>query len=165
MGSKPHMTDPMTDDELRAILARTRCVAMVGASMNPLRASHFVARYLAMRGIRVIPVNPGHAGESLFRERVVARLADIAPDVPVDMLDIFRRSDQVLPVVEEALAHLPHLRTVWMQIGVEHAGAAALAQARGVDVVQNLCPKQEYQRLFGELRRGGFNTGVISSRL
>ncbi|MFN3825928.1 MAG: CoA-binding protein [Pseudorhodobacter sp.] len=155
----------MTDDELRTILARTRCVAMVGASMNPLRASHFVARYLAMRGIRVIPVNPGHAGESLFGERVVARLAEIAPDVPVDMVDIFRRSDQVMPVVEEALAHLPHLRTVWMQIGVEHAGAAALAQARGVDVVQNLCPKQEYQRLFGELRRGGFNTGVISSRL
>jgi predicted CoA-binding protein len=155
----------MRDDELKKILSRTRCVALVGASMNPLRASHFVARYLAMRGIRVIPVNPGNAGETLFGEKIVAGLADIPPSVPVDMVDIFRRSDQVLPVVEAALAHLPHLRTVWMQIGVENAEAAALAQARGIDVVQNLCPKQEYQRLFGELRRGGFNTGVISSRL
>jgi len=81
------------------------------------------------------------------------------------MVDIFRRSEAVPGIVEDALAHLPGLRTVWMQIGVEHAAAAAAAEARGVDVVMNRCPKIEYQRLHGELRMGGFNTGVISSKL
>ncbi|MFV0491098.1 MAG: CoA-binding protein [Pseudorhodobacter sp.] len=153
------------DDVLRDILSSARVVAMVGASLNPLRASYFVARYLSMRGLRVIPVNPGHAGKILFGEKVMARLSDIPADLRVDMLDIFRRPEHVLPVVEEGLAHLPHLRTVWMQIGVTHAGAATLAEAQGMRVVQDRCPKLEYQRLFGELRQGGFNTGVISSRL
>ncbi|MBL4916313.1 CoA-binding protein [Tabrizicola sp. DMG-N-6] len=140
----------MTDDKLREILNRTRCVALVGASMNPARASHFVGQYMVGRGIRVLPVNPGHAGESLFGETVFARLADIPPEWPVDMLDIFRRSKQVLPVVKEALTHLPHLKTVWMQIGVQNEDAAALARAEGIDVVQNRCPKQEFPRLFGD---------------
>lgn len=155
----------MTDDDLRRILTDTRCVAVVGVSSNPLRASYFVARYLSLRGKRVIGVNPGLAGQTLFGEPVVARLADIPADIPVDMVDIFRRSDQVLPVVQEALAHLPHLRTVWMQLGIENAEAEALAKARGVAVVSDRCPKIEYQRLFGELRMAGFNTGVISSKL
>jgi predicted CoA-binding protein len=111
----------------------------------------------------VVPVNPGHAGETLFGQKVVARLSDI--EGGVDMVDIFRRSEHVPPIVEEALAAFPGLRTVWMQIGVEHEGAAEMARARGVDVVMNRCPKIEYQRLFGELRMGGFNTGVISSKL
>ena len=81
------------------------------------------------------------------------------------MVDIFRRSDAVPPIVEDALAAFPNLQTIWMQIGVEHAEAAALAQARGVTVIQNRCPKIEYQRLFGELRMGGFATGIISSKL
>ena len=81
------------------------------------------------------------------------------------MVDIFRRSDAVQPIVDEALEQFPDLQTVWMQIGVEHAEAAAKAEARGVDVVMNRCPKIEYQRLFGELRMGGFNTGIISSKL
>jgi len=81
------------------------------------------------------------------------------------MVDIFRRSDAVPGVVEAGLAHLPHLRTIWMQIGVVHEAAAAVARARGVDVVMDRCPKIEYQRLFGELRMGGFATGVVSSRL
>ena len=84
---------------------------------------------------------------------------------PVDMVDIFRRSEHVLPIVEEALEAFPDLKTIWMQIGVENGEAAQLAQARGVKVVMNRCPKIEYQRLFGELRIGGFNTGVISSKL
>lgn len=155
----------MEDAGLRNLLLSTKCVAMVGASLNPARASYFVARYLSMRGIRVIPINPGHAGEVLFGQTVRASLADIAPEEAVDMVDIFRRSDQVLPVVEAAIAHLPGLRSIWMQIGVENAQAAALAEARGLVVVQNRCPKIEYQRLFGELRQGGFNTGVISSKL
>lgn len=154
-----------SDATLRQILTDMRVVACVGVSPNPVRPSHYVARYLSLRGIRVIPVNPGHAGGRLFGEPVVARLSDIPHHARVDMVDIFRRSDQVPPIVTEALDHLPHLRTVWMQIGVENPEAAAMAEACGVTVVQNRCPKIEYQRLFGELRRGGFATGIISSKL
>jgi uncharacterized protein len=156
------MTQP-DDITLRRILTSARCIAVVGVSSNPLRPSYFVARYLALRGFRVIPVNPGIAGQTLFGETVRASLADCPPQV--DMVDIFRRSDQVPPLVEEALAHLPNLRTIWLQIGVQSEAARDLAQARGLEFVQNRCPKIEYQRLFGELRMGGFNTGVISSRL
>lgn len=154
-----------TDAELRRILNETKVIACVGVSPNPLRPSHYVARFLSLRGYRVIPVNPGHAGAQLFGETVVAQLSDIPPDARVDMVDIFRRSEHVPPIVDEAITHLPDLRTVWMQIGVEHAKAAAMAAAQGLCVVQNRCPKIEYQRLFGELRRGGFATGVISSKL
>ncbi|MFZ9134285.1 MAG: CoA-binding protein, partial [Gemmobacter sp.] len=122
-----------TDEMLRRILARTRVVAMVGASTNAVRPSHFVARYLAMRGIRVIPVNPAQAGQMLGAERVVARLADIPPEAAVDMVDIFRRSEEAGAVVDEAIAALPMLRTVWMQIGVENPEAAARARARGLE--------------------------------
>ncbi|MCB1364679.1 MAG: CoA-binding protein [Rhodobacteraceae bacterium] len=152
-----------SDAFLKSILTRTRVIAMVGVSMNPVRPSNYVARYLGLKGYRVIPVNPGHAGETLFGQTVQASLSEI--DAAVDMVDIFRRSDVVPPIVEEALAAFPGLRTIWMQIGVEHPQAAAMAEARGLDVIQNRCPKIEYQRLFGELRMGGFNTGVISSRL
>ena len=131
--------------------------------MNPVRPSYYVARYLGLKGYRVIPVNPGHAGKILFGETVRGDLSEI--DVPVDMVDIFRRSEAVPPIVKAALDQFPDLKTIWMQIGVEHAEAAAMAQARGVDVIMNRCPKIEYQRLFGELRMGGFATGVISSKL
>jgi len=156
------MTQP-DDTTLKRILTTARVVAVVGVSDNPVRPSYFVARYLGLRGYRVIPVNPGIAGQALFGEVVRARLADCPPEV--DMVDIFRRSDQVPPLVAEALAHLPSLRTVWLQIGVESEAARDMAVARGLDFVQNRCPKIEYQRLFGELRMGGFNTGVLSSRL
>lgn len=151
------------DATLKRILTRTRVIAVVGVSDNPVRPSYFVARYLCLRGFRVIPVNPGVAGQELFGETVRARLADCPPEV--DMVDIFRRSDQVPPLVDEAIAHLPNLRTIWLQVGIESAAARAAAQARGIDFVQNRCPKIEYQRLFGELRMGGFNTGILSSRL
>jgi predicted CoA-binding protein len=157
------MSESYSDSLLREILTRTRRVAVVGVSMNPVRPSYYVARYLSLKKYDVVPVNPGHAGETLFGQTVVARLSDIEGDV--DMVDIFRRSEHVPPIVEEALAVFPGLRTIWMQIGVEHEGAAEMARARGVDVVMNRCPKIEYQRLFGELRMGGFNTGVISSKL
>jgi len=150
---------------LKDILTRTKVVACVGMSPNPVRPSHFVGRYLSLRGYRVIPVNPGHAGKELFGEVVQPDLRAIPADARVDMVDIFRQSEAVPGIVEEALEVLPALRTIWMQIGVKHAGAAAVAEARGVTVIQNRCPKIEYQRLFGELRRGGFNTGVISSKL
>ncbi len=151
------------DPHLKQILTRTKVIAVVGVSMNPVRPSYYVARYLGIKGFRVIPVNPGHAGKELFGETVRGSLSDVSE--PVDMVDIFRRSEAVPAIVEESLAQFPQLRTIWMQIGVEHAEAAALAEARGVDVIQNRCPKIEYQRLFGELRMGGFATGVISSKL
>ncbi|TMV07893.1 CoA-binding protein [Ruegeria sediminis] len=152
-----------SDSHLKDILRRTKVVAVVGVSMNPVRPSYYVARYLGLKGFRVIPVNPGHAGKLLFGETVRATLSEVSE--PVDMVDIFRRSESVPPIVDEALEAFPKLRTIWMQIGVEHPVAAAKAQARGVDVVMNRCPKIEYQRLFGELRMGGFATGIISSKL
>jgi predicted CoA-binding protein len=152
-----------SDSHLKSILQGNKTVAVVGVSMNPVRPSYYVARYLGLKGYRVIPVNPGHAGKRLFGEVVQPSLSDIAE--PVDMVDIFRRSEAVPAIVDEALAHFPKLKCIWMQIGVEHAEAAAKAEARGVDVIQNRCPKIEYQRLFGELRMGGFATGIISSKL
>lgn len=155
------MTYP--DALIRDTLTRARVIAVVGLSSNPLRPSYFVARYLSLRGFRVVGVNPGLAGQTLFGEAVWPDLASIPFDV--DFVDIFRASDAVPGIVDAALARWPGLQTIWMQIGVTHPEAAAKAEARGVRVIQNLCPKQEYQRLFGELRRGGFNTGVISSKL
>ena len=157
------MSEYYPDSFLRDVLKSTKSVAMVGVSMNPARPSYFVARYLNLRKFTVIPVNPGHAGKDLFGQTVRASLSEIAE--PVDMLDIFRKSEAVPGVVEEALACMPNLKTIWMQIGVEHAETAEMARARGINVVMNRCPKIEYQRLFGELRQGGFNTGVISSKL
>lgn len=152
-----------SDSSLKSVLRSAKVVAVVGVSANPVRPSYFVARYLKLKGVRVIPVNPGLAGQMLFGERVYGSLSEV-PD-EVDMVDIFRRSEAVPAIVDEALARWPDLKTIWMQIGVEHAQAAAVAQARGVTVIQNRCPKIEYQRLFGELRMGGFATGVISSKL
>jgi len=152
-----------SDDLLRDVLKRVKTVACVGVSMNPVRPSFYVARYLSLRGYRVVPVNPLHAGERLFGQTVVRDL-DALPE-PVDMIDIFRRPEHVPAIVDMALAQSPAPSVIWMQIGVTHPEAAARAQARGMTVIQNRCPKIEYQRLFGELRRGGFNTGVISSRL
>lgn len=156
------MTTP-DDATLRRILTRTRVIAVVGVSSNPVRPSYFVARYLGLKGFRVIPVNPGIAGETLFGETVRASLSDCPPET--DMIDIFRRADQVPPVVHEGIAALPALRTVWLQLGITSPEARAMAEARGLDYVENRCPKIEYQRLFGELRMAGFNTGILSSRL
>ena len=154
---------PYSDQFLRDVLNRTKTVAVVGVSMNPVRPSYYVARYLDLKGYRVLPVNPRHAGEMLFGQVVQPSLSAIAE--PADMVDIFRRSDAVPEIVDEALDVFADLQTIWMQIGVEHGAAAAKAEARGVDVVQNRCPKIEYQRLYGELRMGGFATGIISSKL
>ena len=152
-----------SDALLREILTKTRRIAMVGVSLNPVRPSYYVARYLLLKGFQVVPVNPRHAGERLFGLEVRAGLREI--DGTVDMVDIFRRSEAVPEILDEALETLPGLKTVWMQIGVAHAQAAAKAEARGLTVIQNQCPKIQYQRLFGELRMGGFATGIVSSRL
>ncbi len=152
-----------TDEHLKQILNRAKRIAVVGVSMNAVRPSYFVARYLSLKGYQVIPVNPGHAGKMLFGQTVCASLSEI--EGGVDMVDIFRRSEAVPAIVDEALRVFPDLKTVWMQIGVMHDEAAKTAEARGVTVIQNRCPKIEYQRLFGELRMGGFNTGIVSSKL
>ena len=136
---------------------------MVGVSTNPVRPSYYVARYLDLKGFDVVPVNPVAAGEMLFGKEIKASLHDI--ERPVDMVDIFRRSGSRPADCGGGFGRLSRSVTIWMQIGVMHAEAATLAEKRGVTVIQNRCPKIEYQRLFGELRMGGFATGVISSRL
>ncbi|ANT60723.1 CoA-binding protein [Salipiger sp. CCB-MM3] len=136
-----------SDAFLKDVLTRTRVIAVVGVSTNLMRPSHYVSRFLHQRGYRIIPVNPGHVGQTLFGEDVRAGLSEI--DAPVDMVDIFRRHDAVPSVVGAALSHLPQLRTIWMQLGVEHAEAAAKAEAKGIDVIQNRCTKIEYERLIG----------------
>lgn len=129
------------------ILKRTRTIGLVGLSHKPERASHRVAGFLTARGYRVIGVNPGLAGQKMFGETIVADIAALPKDV--DMIDIFRRSEAVGPVVDEALAHLPGLKTIWMQLGVVHDAAAEQARGQGVDVVMDRCPAIEYPPLFG----------------
>lgn len=136
----------MTDDLIRRILTDTKVIALVGWSPRPDRPSHGVAAYLARRGYRVIPVNPGQAGHvTAWGETVRASLSDITE--AVDMVDIFRRSDAVGPVVEEAIAHLKGPRAIWMQLGVVNEVAATTARAAGLAVVMNRCPAIEIPRL------------------
>lgn len=134
-----------SDAEITEILTSSRTIAMVGWSSNPARPSHRVGQFLKANGYRVIPVNPGHAGTEALGETIRASLSDIKE--PVDIVDIFRRSETVLPVVEEALAALPGLKTVWMQLGVVSPEAAALAEKHGLHMVQDRCPLIEISRL------------------
>lgn len=134
-----------SDDELRRVLTDTKVIALVGWSPNPDRPSHYVAAFLAARGYRVIPINPAQAGKVANGEVVRTSLSDITE--PVDMVDIFRRSEDVGPVVEEALRAQSGLKTIWMQLGVEDAVAAAKARTVGVQVVMNRCPAIEIPRL------------------
>jgi uncharacterized protein len=136
--------EDLTDAVIARILSTVKTIAVVGWSPKPDRPSHGVARFLAQRGYRVIPVNPGAAGQPALGTTVVASLSDI--DGPVDMVDIFRRSEEVGPVVDAALA-LPGLKVVWMQLGVVNEAAAAAARARGVEVVMDRCPAIEIPRL------------------
>jgi uncharacterized protein len=132
-----------SDDYLRRIFARVKTIAMVGASPRPDRPSNHVMAFLQRKGFRVIPVNPQAAGEVIHGETVRASLAEIAE--PIDMVDIFRRSDQVAPVVDEAIAK--HAEIIWMQLGVRDDEAAAKAEAAGLSVVMNRCPAIEMPRL------------------
>jgi len=151
---------PYADAKLRRILASVRTIAMVGASTNWNRPSYFVMKYLQSKGYRVIPVNPSAAGQELQGERVYASLRDI-PDA-IDMVDIFRPSDQVPPVVDDAIA--VGAKVVWMQLGIRNDEAAAKAEAAGIEVVMNRCPKIEYGRLCGELSWSGVNSNIIRNR-
>lgn len=133
------------DAKIRQILGAVKTIAVVGWSPKPDRPSHRVAAYLAARGYKVIPVNPGQVGQQALGQLVQAQLADIQE--PVDMVDIFRRSEEAGAVVDQALAAFPDLTAVWMQLGVEDTEAAARAMARGVKVVMNRCPAIEIPRL------------------
>ena len=148
------------DAYLRRILKEVKTIAMVGASMNEMRPSYFAMLYLQGKGFRVMPVNPRYAGKTLLGEPVVADCASL-PVAP-DMVDVFRRSEDVPPIVDEAIRI--GAKVVWMQLGVRHDEAAAKAEAAGLDVVMNRCPKIEYGRLFGEIGWMGVNRGVISSK-
>ena len=150
------------DSYIRGILNTVKSIAMVGASEKENRPSYFAFKYLLERGYRMIPVNPTHAGEELLGRRIYARLADI-PE-PIDMVDIFRASSYALAIVEEALALRPRPQVIWMQLGVRNDEAAALAEANGLKVVMNRCPKIEYGRLSSEIAWMGVNTRTISSR-
>jgi predicted CoA-binding protein len=161
-------TPSYSHDYIRAILERTRTIATVGVSLNDVRPSYYVARYLKLKGYKVIPINPRYAGTHAFGETVVESLDAIPRENdPIDMVDIFRRSEEAGDVVDEAIEALLDrgLKTIWMQFGVINWEAAKRAEAKGLTVIMNHCPKIEYQRLWGELRWGGFNTGVISSKL
>jgi predicted CoA-binding protein len=143
--------DRYDDSFLAGILDETKTIALVGASPNPARPSYGVMRFLLSHGYRVIPVNPGQAGKEIHGQTVYGTLADI-PE-PVDMVDVFRASDAVPGVVEEALALDPRPKIIWTQLGVRHAEAAARAEAAGLRVVMDRCPAIEMPRLSHLLAR------------
>ena len=160
------MPDATDDATLKAILEGTKTVAMVGASTNPVRPSLFVATYLNSRNVRVIPINPAQVGQTLFGEPVLGHLSEIPRDTTVDMVDIFRRSEAVPEIVDQALAHLmPGLKCIWMQYNVRHAEAAKKARSAGLLVVEDRCPKVEHMRLLGGTNLAGLGGGRISSKL
>ena len=158
----PH--DAYRDEELRAILAEVRTIAMVGISTHWNRPSYFAMKYLKEKGYRVRPVNPRVAGQEILDEEAFASLADIPG--PIDMVEIFRRSEDVEPIVDQALAlaEEKHIKVIWMQLGVRNDTAAAKAEAAGLKVVMDRCAKIEFGRLNTELSWGGFNSRIISSR-
>ena len=137
---------PTEDEQIENIARSARVIAVVGLSPNEARPSWGVARYLQSQGFRIIPVNPGQEGQTILGENVYASLSQIPADAQVDMVDIFRRSEAVPQVVDEALQHLPDLKVIWMQLGVTHAQAADKASAQGITVIQNRCPKIDFPR-------------------
>jgi len=154
--------DAYADDYIRGILSSVTSIAMVGASPVDVRPSYFAFKYLAQRGYDMIPVNPGHVGKSLLGRRFVASLAEIGR--PVDMVEIFRSSAHLMPVVKEALRLDPLPKVIWMQLGSRDDAAAEKAEAAGLKVVMNRCPKIEYGRLSSEISWMGVNSRTISAK-
>ena len=168
-GPMPHVLTPQVpaplvydDQVIRDILDGVRTIAMVGASANSIRPSYFVLKYLLAKGYRVIPVNPGLAGTQLLGQRCYTDLSSI-PE-PIDMVDIFRGADAVPGIVEASLALEHKPKVVWMQLGVRHDEAAAKAEAAGLTVIMDRCPKIEYGRLSGEIGWTGVNSRTLSSK-
>jgi len=154
--------DAYPDSYIRGILNTVKTIAMIGASEKENRPSYFAFKYLLERGYHMIPVNPGHAGETMLGQKIYARLSDISE--PIDMVDIFRASQYALPIVQEALSLKPRPQVIWMQLGIRNDEAAALAEANGMKVVMNRCPKIEYGRLSSEIAWIGVNTRTLSSK-
>ena len=154
--------DSYTPDYIRDILRSVKSIALVGASSNPVRPSYIVMQYLLDKGYKVVPVNPGLAGQTLLGQTVYATLSEIP--VPVDMVDIFRNAEAAAAITDEALALDPRPKVIWMQLSVRNDAAAARAEAAGLQVVMNRCPKMEYGKLSGEWAWVGGNSGMISSR-
>jgi hypothetical protein len=154
--------DSYPDSLIRGILNSVKTIAMVGISPKENRPSYFVFKYLQERGYRMIPVNPGQAGKEILGQKVYARLADITE--PVDMIDIFRGSAFVMPVVQEALTLTPKPKVIWMQLTVRNDQAAKVAEDTGLTVIMNRCPKIEYGRLSSEISWMGVNSRVLSSK-
>jgi predicted CoA-binding protein len=154
--------DSYNDDYIREILNTVKTVAMVGASPQNVRPSYFVFKYLAERGYDMIPINPGQVGNSLLGKPFVRSLEEI--DRPIDMIDIFRASEHIMPIVEIALTLTPLPKVIWLQLGVRHDEAAAKAEAAGIKVVMNRCPKIEYGRLSSEIQWMGVNSRTLSSK-
>ncbi|MFZ0101395.1 MAG: CoA-binding protein [Pseudolabrys sp.] len=154
--------DAYSDSYIRGILNTVKTIAMVGISPKENRPSYFAFKYLMERGYRMIPVNPGQAGKTILGQKVYAKLSDI-PD-PIDMVDVFRGSEHVLPIVQEAVALKPKPQVIWMQLMVRNDEAAKLAEDAGLKVVMNRCPKIEYGRLSSEISWMGVNSRTLSSR-
>ena len=153
-----------SDATLRGILSQVRTIAMVGASGDWKRPSFFAMKYLQRRGYRIIPVNPGRSGSEILGETVYATLADIPGDI--DMVDVFRSSEAALGVAEDAaaLAEDKQIKIFWLQLGIRNDAAAEIAQAVGMTVIMDRCPKIEFARLSGELSWSGINTKIITSK-
>ena len=154
--------DSYPAEQIRAILQSVKSIALVGASNNPARPSWIVAKYLIDRGYDVIPINPGLAGKEILGRTVYGKLADVPR--PVDMVEIFRNSQAAGPITDEALALEPPPKVIWMQLSVRNDEAAARAEAKGVTVVMNRCPKIEYGRLSGEIGWQGVNSRLLSAK-
>jgi len=153
--------DAYSDSYIRGILNTVKTIAMVGISPKENRPSYFAFKYLLERGYRMIPINPGQAGKTILGQKVYAKLSDI-PD-PIDMVDVFRGSEHVLPIVTEAVALKPKPQVIWMQLMVRNDEAAKLAEDAGLKVVMNRCPKIEYGRLSSEISWMGVNSRTLSS--
>ena len=153
-----------SDAKIRRILRDVRTIAMVGASPTWNRPSYYAMKYMQAKGYRVIPVNARAAGGEILGERVYATLAEVPG--PIDMVQIFRNSEAAGPITDEAIAVAREkgIKVIWMQLTVRNDEAAARAEAAGLEVVMDRCPKIEYGRLNAELSWGGFNSEVITSR-
>lgn len=154
--------DQYPDSYIRGILNTVKTIAMVGISPKENRPSYFAFKYLLERGYHMVPVNPGQAGKDILGQKVYATLSDI-PE-PVDMVDIFRASEHVMPVVQEALTLRPKPQVIWMQLTIRNDEAAKLAEEAGIKVVMNRCPKIEYGRLSSEISWMGVNSRTLSSK-
>jgi uncharacterized protein len=159
---EPMNHDSYDNDYIAGILNSVKTIALIGASANHVRPSYFVLKYLIGKGFTVFPVNPGQAGKEILGQKVYAQLSDIPG--PIDMIDVFRASSAVPGIVKQALQLEPLPKVIWMQLTVRNDEAAALAEAAGVKVVMNRCPKIEYGRLSGEIGWTGVNSGVLSSK-